>query len=172
MKHVLFIMADPDRSGFLNKSILPTIKLAYSKNGFKTHVINIYQDGFNPMSVDDFISLTFVKSYKHYIKISDHIHILTPTRFGGLSVATEGFINNIILREYFDKNILLKKKAFFHVFHQDKDRIFWFNSIYLRLKLLISKAFMYTKVYQYDLNMINNRNGILQKIKAKTLKEL
>jgi len=173
MPKALFIIADPNSVGLLTKSIFPTIRLLYVKKGIKTETVDLYKSGFDFMSKGNMISNSFIKSYIHSIKTATHIHILTSTALGGFSPAFEGFLDNVIVDQYISKDKDIQKKTFFHVFHINKKKISFFNLVYLRLKLLIiPKAFKNSHIYQYDLNMINNRTKVLQKLRSKILKHI
>lgn len=172
MKKALFILADPNLVSFLHKAVLPTIKLAYAKGGIKTEIININIDGFNPISKGNLISDSFLKAYKHAIKTSDHIHILSPTQMGGFSPALEGFFDQILIDEYISKGNRINRTVFFHIFHS-KRKINPLNLAYIRLKWMISpKVFGKTYVEQYTTSVLDKDARVkkLQRIKDKISK--
>lgn len=172
MNKALFIIADPNAVSFLHKGVLPTIKLQYTKSGIKTQVINIYTDGFNPLSKGNIMSDALMKSYKHAIKTSKYIHILSPTLMGGFSPALEGFFDHVLIDEYINKGQRIDKKIFFHLFHYSR-KISLLNIAYIRLKLIISpKVFNKTYIEQYTMQVLdkNKRTIKLQRIKNKILK--
>jgi len=174
MKQALFIITDSNTSGFLHKYILPTLKLMYAKQGVKFEILNICVDGFNPLSKGDLISNSFVKSYKHQIKTSDHIHFLSTTTLGGLHPAMEGFFDSVLIDEYLHKDQKINKIAFFHILHPNRVKCF-INSIYLRLRFLIMpKIFKQYYIYQYDTKVEDRRvrNRVLHRIKKKITRML
>lgn len=174
MKKVIFIITDANTSGFLHKSILPTLKLMYAKQGIKSQIINICIDGFNPLTKGDLISNSFVKSYKHQIKTCDHIHFLSTTRLGGLHPAMEGFFDSLLFDEYLDKDQKINKTTFFHVLHQNR-LVCSLSLIYFRLRFMIMpKIFKKYYIYQYDpsVDHKNHKVLILNKIKSKILKHI
>ena len=90
--------------------------MSYKKQGFSVEVLNLYNDGYNPsLFIGDISNINnnaFAKSYRNSIKQSDHIYIISPTRWISLDPLIEGFIDQVFTKGFaFDqRSPLLKRK--------------------------------------------------------------
>lgn len=97
----LIVIAHPDQKSFENTKLLKTLKIRYTKDGHKVTVVNLYLDEYNPSQfVGDLSRINdnaFAKSYRHLIKTSEHIWIISPTRWLSMSPLIEGFIDQVFI---------------------------------------------------------------------------
>tara|TARA_B110000285_G_scaffold122222_1_gene138177 strand:- start:191 stop:742 length:552 start_codon:yes stop_codon:yes gene_type:complete len=177
----LIVIADKNQYGLSHKLIAPTIKLLYIKRGFKCNVVNLHTDEFDAALIDTAPISAMVRSYKHLIKTSDHIHFITSVHLGGLSPALEGFLEQALTSGFaFDYDgskttgRLRKKRAFFHIQHANHIRS-KFNSAYLRIKFsILQRIFKDITITQSDSSWVdrNKRTKGINKLRNKLIKKL
>tara|TARA_B110000902_G_scaffold260386_1_gene333209 strand:- start:588 stop:1139 length:552 start_codon:yes stop_codon:yes gene_type:complete len=177
----LIVIADKNQYGLSHKLIAPTIKLLYIKRGFKCNVINLHTDEFDAALIDTAPVSAMVRSYKHLIKTSDHIHFITSVHLGGLSPALEGFLEQALTGGFaFDYDgskttgRLRKKRAFFHIGHSNHIRS-KFTSAYLRIKFsILQRIFKDITITQSDSSWVdkNKRAKGINKLRNRLIKKL
>ena len=177
----LIIIADKNQYGISHKLIAPTIKLLYTKRGFKCTVINLHKDEFDASLIDSAPISSIVRSYKHLIKTSDHIHFITNVHLGGLSPALEGFLEQVLTCGFafdFDgvktTGRLLKKRAFFHLQHTNVTRI-KINSAYLRIRFsILQRIFKNITISQSDIRWVDRdkKTKGINKLRNRLIKKL
>ncbi len=169
----IIIVSDPNPHGISHKLIAPTIKLIYSKRGFKCDVVDLYRDEFNPMATDATASNLIARHYKHLIKTADHIHFISNVNLGGISPGLEGFFDQVLNKGFaYDiidnktKSRLHKKEVYFYLQHSKKMRT-RFNAAWMRLRFsVIPTIFKTSTIFQSDLTW-----GV-KEVKSKKIKEI
>ena len=176
----LIVIADKDQYGLSHKLIAPTIKLLYLKRGFECQVVNLHHDEFDAALIDSAPVSAMVRSYKHLIKTSDNIHLISSVHLGGLSPALEGFLEQVLTSGFaFDYNgkttgRLRKKRAFFHINHSNNIRS-KFNSAHFRIKFsILQRIFKDITITQSDLSWVdrNKRAKGINKLRNRLIKKL
>jgi len=159
MSRGLIVVSDSNPLGLSHKLIAPTIKLLYTKRGFKCDIIDLHRDEFNPMANRDSLSNKLSKHYKHHIKTADHIHFITSVNLGGISPGLEGFFEQVLTSGFaYDsidgkpKGRLHKKEVYFYLQHT-KTMKTKFNAAWLRLKFsVIPTIFKTSTIFQSGLS--------------------
>ena len=144
--NVLVIISHPDKKSFDYKSCLQTIKMTHSKMGHTVNILDLYADGYSPSTfVGDFSNQNdnaYTKSYRHYIKISNVVYIVSPTRWVSLSPLLEGFIDQVFVNGFgFKKGKpMLSKKELKIVTTSTSPKslkLKTFNLLWIRLRLMV-----------------------------------
>lgn len=157
----LIVIAHPDRKALEHKNIVPTIKMSYKKQGFSVEVLNLYNDGYNPsLFIGDISNINnnaFAKSYRNSIKQSDHIYIISPTRWISLDPLIEGFIDQVFTRGFaFDqRSPLLKRKKLVIITTSTSNKslkLKTLNLLWLRMRLMVfPKIFGFKNVKMFQI---------------------
>lgn len=178
----IIIISDPNPYGISHKLIAPTIKLLYTKRGFKCDIIDLHRDEFNPMATDATMSNRIAQHYKHQIKTSDQIHFVSSVNLGGVSPGLEGFFEQV-LSDGFAFNIingkiksrLDKKEVYFHLHHTNKKIFTRFNTAWMRLKFSVIPAIFKTStIFQSDLSWADReiKTKGIEKVRTKIKSKL
>lgn len=177
----LIIISDPNPHGVSHKLIAPTIKLLYTKRGFKCNVVDLYRDEFDPMATEVTASNRMSRHYKHLVKTATSIHFISSVNLGGISPGLEGFFDQVLSRGFaYDmidgksKSRLDKKDVYFYLQHPNKIK-FKFNSTWLRLKLsVIPTIFKTSTIFQSDLSWAEYKvkTREINKIRSKLTKKI
>lgn len=142
----LIIISHPDKKSFEYKSCLQTIKMLHKKAGHDVSVLDLYADNYNPsMFVGDLSKINdnaLAKSYRNYVKRSDIIYIISPTRWISLSPLLEGFIDQIFIKDFAfrdGKPLLNKKKVNIIATSTSPEslKLKTFNLLWIRLRLMV-----------------------------------
>jgi len=142
----LIIIAHPNSKSFEHKNILPTIKMLYAKAGHLVEIIDLYSDGYNPsMFIGDISNINnnaFARSYRNSVKLSDHIYIISPTRWISLSPLIEGFIDQVFIKNFAYKQgtpLMKRKKLMIITTSTSNKSLKWktCNLLWIRLRLMV-----------------------------------
>lgn len=175
----LIVIAHPDQKSFENNKLLKTLKIRYTKDGHKVTIVNLYLDEYNPSQfIGDLSRINdnaFAKSYRHLIKTSEHIWIISPTRWLSMSPLIEGFIDQVFISGFAFKDgngLLENKKLGVIVTSTSPKLLMWksLNILWIRLRWMVFPQmfkFKNIKVYQiWNVKKSTNieLNAHLQKI--------
>lgn len=156
----LIVIAHPDRRSFENTKLVKTIQQNYKRHGHQVNVVDLYLDGYNPsFFIGDLSKINdnaFAKSYRHLIKTSQHIWIISPSRWLSLSPLVEGFIDQVFINGFAfkdGKGLLEDKKLGVIVTSTSPKSTKWksLNILWIRLRLMVFPQifkFKHIKVYQ------------------------
>lgn len=156
----LIVIAHPDRKSFENVKLLKTLKLNYSKAGHTVNVVDLYLDDYNPTQfVGDLSKINdnaFSKSYRHLIKTSEHIWIISPTRWLSMNPLIEGFIDQVFINGFAFKagrGLLGDRKIGVVLTSTSPKQVRWktLDIMWVRLKVMVFPQmfkFKNIKVYQ------------------------
>jgi len=176
----LLIIAHPNPLSFENNKLLKTIGMSYKREGHNINVIDLYKDGYNPsMFVGDLSKINnnaFSKSYRHQIKTSDHIWIISPTRWLTLSPLIEGFIDQVFINGFAfsgGKGLLTDKKIGVVITSTANRSLMWRSLDILRIRLrfmVFPQIFKFKniKIHQiWDVNRLSNLEQMKELLKIK-----
>lgn len=157
----LIVIAHPDRTSFENTKLLKTIKMCYSKEGHVVTVVDLYLDSYNPSAfVGDLSRINdnaFARSYRHLIKTSQHIWIISPSRWLSLSPLIEGFIDQVFINNFAfkdGKGLLEDKKLGVIVTSTSPKSLRWksLNILWIRLRLMVfPQIFKFNRIKVYQI---------------------
>lgn len=156
----LIVIAHPDRKSFENTKLIKTLKMRYTKDGHKVNIVDLYLDDYNPSQfVGDLSNINdnaFAKSYRHLIKTSNHIWIISPTRWLSMSPLVEGFIDQVFISGFAFKDgrgLLGDRKLGVVLTSTSPNNVRWktLDIMWVRLKLMVFPQifkFKNIKIYQ------------------------
>jgi len=157
----LIVIAHPDKNSIDHRNIVPTIKMSYKKKGHDVEVIDLYLGGYNPSQfVGDISNINnnaFARSYRDSLKRSDHIYIISPTRWVSLNPLIEGFIDQVFIKgfAFTQREPLLKGKKLAIVTTSTSDKslkLKTFNLLWIRLRLIVfPKMFGFKNVKTFQI---------------------
>jgi putative NADPH-quinone reductase len=168
----LIIVAHPHTQSFENNKLVKTITMSYKKKGCKVMVVDLYRDDYNPLiGIDN----AFSKSYRHLVKTSNEICIISTERWYGLLPIVEGFIEQVFVEGFAYKSnqqLLTKKKLNLIITHDSTESNKWksLNILKWRLKYLVFSSFFKVKnIKVHQIWNVNHKTNVelnreLQKI--------
>lgn len=177
MKKVVIFIADSSGNSILTKLIMPTLKLLYSKNGWKVTIANPYENGLDISESSNSSIKIIERAYKHYVKESKHVHFMFDSNLGGVNpmieaifghVFIEGFAYKQDIKESYFKN----KRVFFYILNTKKSLI---NLPSIRIRFSdIPKLFKSYKIFNVNHNWlkISNKNKNISKIRNYLIKSI
>jgi putative NADPH-quinone reductase len=168
----LIVIAHPERTSFENTKIVKTIQQNYKRHGHQVNVVDLYLDGYNPsIFIGDISKINdnaFAKSYRHLIKTSQHIWIISPSRWLSLSPLIEGFIDQVFINGFAfkdGKGLLEDKKLSVIVTSTSPKSIKWksLNILWIRLRLMVfPQIFKFKNINVYQIwSVKKSSNAIL-----------
>lgn len=138
----LIVIAHPNPGSFENTKLLKTIQMNYKTKGFTVITVDLYRDGYNPSTfVGDMSNLrndAFSKSYRHLIKTSNHIVIISGSRWLSLDHLMEAFIDYVFTKgfAYDDVRGLLGERKITAIVTSNKPKVFRLKTLdILRIRL-------------------------------------
>lgn len=142
----LIVVAHPNPGSIENFQLLRTIQMNYKTRGFTVNTVDLYRDGYNPsIFVGDISNLkndAFSKSYRHLVKTSDNIVIISGSRWLSLDPLIESFIDYVFIKgfAYGDTGRLLGAKKLSVIITSNESK--WFrlktlDILRIRLKYLV-----------------------------------
>ena len=152
----LIVIAHPDRNAVEHSKLISTIQFQYRKLGYVVEVLDLYDVGYNPSAfigdVSNINNNAFAKSFRHSIKTSKHIWIISPTRWLSLDPLIEGFIDQVFIKgfAYDDTGVLLgDRKCGVIVTSTQHKSLNWktLGILWIRLRLIVfPKMFKYNNI--------------------------
>lgn len=177
MHKACIIIADSNTVGVTHKMVMPIVKHLYIKD--KYQIVNPYRESFDPMISVDIKDDAITKAYKHALKTSDEIHIITNSHLEGVSPALEGFFERVLTSDFAysrsgkrRSSRIKSKDAYFYVVHNTKR--FKYGPLWFRLKFFIGRLFKSSTVYQiYPEDILKaGKNNYQKDLKTKILNRL
>lgn len=158
MHRALVIIADDNYSGINRTVILPAIRYKYLKSEYKATVVDLDRDDYNIMSGNASDPLT--RSYMHYLKCADEVHIITSSNLGGIPSKLELFFKYVLRNDYAYKVVSNKiktklSKTDLYVYIEHEYKYFKFNALWFRFRFVISKLFNNIKIEQNMFSVFN-----------------
>lgn len=166
----VIIIAHPDRKSFENTKLIKTIQMCYKIQGHQTQIVDLYLDGYNPSQfVGDLSKINdnaFAKSYRHLIKTSQHVWIISPSRWLSLSPLIEGFIDQVFINNFAfkdGKGLLADKKLGVIITSTSPKSLMWksLNILWIRLRLMVfPQIFKFNKIKIYQIWNIKKSSNL------------
>ena len=166
----LIVIAHPNRNSIENKKILNTLKRVYVQSGFDVKTVDLYIDGYNPFlffgDVSNMKDNAFSKSYRHLVKTSQHILIISPARWLSLSPMIEGFIDHVFINKFAFKDgkpLLKEKKITIITTSNSSELLKWksLNLLWVRLRLMVfPQFFKFKNIKMYQIWNIKGKSNI------------
>lgn len=166
----LIVIAHPDRRSFENTKLIKTISMCYKTVGYQIQIVDLYIDGYNPSSfVGDLSKINdnaFAKSYRHLIKTSHHIWIISPSRWLSLSPLIEGFIDQVFINNFAFKNgkgLLADKKLGVIITSTSPKLLMWksLNILWIRLRWMVfPQIFKFNRIKIYQIWNIKKSSNL------------
>jgi NAD(P)H dehydrogenase (quinone) len=166
----LIIIAHPNRNSIENNKILNTIKRTYIRAGFNVNIANLCNDVYNPFdfvgNISNMKNNAFSKSYRHLVKTSHHIVIISPTRWLSLSPLIEGFIDQVFTNNFAFKNgkpMFTEKKLMVITTSNSIKSLKWksLNLLWVRLRVMIfPQFFKFKNIRMYQIWNVKDKTGV------------
>jgi putative NADPH-quinone reductase len=166
----LIVIAHPNPYSIENTRLLSTVKRLYAREGFNVNVVDLYRDGYNPFDfvgdVSNMRNNAFSKSYRHLVKTSQHILIISPVRWLSLSPLIEGFIDQVFTNHFAFKNgkpLLTGKKLMIITTSTSGEILKWksLNLLWVRLRLMIfPQFFKFGNIKMYQIWRICDKSNV------------
>jgi len=166
----LIVIAHPNPYSIENTRLLNTVKRLYVRGGIDVNVVNLCRDGYNPFdfvgNVSNMRNNAFSKSYRHLVKTSQHILIISPVRWLSLSPLIEGFIDQVFTDQFAFKNgkpLLTGKNLTIITTSNSAEILKWksLNLLWVRLRLMVfPQFFKFSNIRMYQIWGIRDKSNV------------